>query len=121
MMSKNRNLYRVLWKFHYAFTGLINGLRYDSSIQLQVFFAIIALSIAIIFKFTQTELVILIVCIGFVLSFEYLNSSLEAMLDRLQPDVHPMAKQAKDLGSASVGISALISLIIGLIFLFNHI
>ena len=121
MPAKHKGLKKLLWKFHFAFTGLINGLRYDSSIQLQVVFALIALSIAIIFKFTQIEFVILTICIGFVLSFEYLNSSLEAMLDRLQPNVHPIAKQAKDLGSASVGISALISLIVGLIFLFNHI
>jgi undecaprenol kinase len=120
MASKNNPLLRVLWKFHFALIGLINGLRYDSSIQIQVLFAAFALSIAILFRFTQTEFVILIVCIGFVLSFEYLNSALEAMLDRLQPNVHPLAKQAKDLGSASVGISALISLIVGLIFLFNH-
>ncbi|MEI7667994.1 MAG: diacylglycerol kinase [Erysipelotrichaceae bacterium] len=120
MSSKSNLLYRVLWKFHFAINGLINGLRYDSSIQIQVLFAAIALSIAYIFRFTQIEFVILTICIGFVLSFEYLNSALEAMLDRLQPNVHPLAKQAKDLGSASVGISALISLIVGLIFLFNH-
>jgi diacylglycerol kinase len=113
--------HRIAMKFYYAFTGLFDGILHDFSIQLQFCFAAIALAVALIFRFTVIEISILMVCIGMVLCFEYLNSAVEAMIDHLEPKFAPAAKTAKDLGAASVGLSALISLIIGVMFLFNHI
>jgi len=122
MTSRPGNIFiRVYKKFSYAFVGLIDGILHDSSIQLQFCFATFALTVAIIFKFTDIEISILMVCIGMVLCFEYLNSAVEAMIDHLEPKFTPQAKVAKDLGSASVGLSALVSLIIGVLFLLNHI
>jgi undecaprenol kinase len=71
-------------------------------------------------RFSVMETAVLLICIGMVLCFEYLNSGLEAMIDHLEPKFSKEAKVAKDLGAASVGLSALISLIVGLLFIFNH-
>jgi undecaprenol kinase len=114
-------LVRIYKKFRYAFVGLVDGILHDFSIQLQFVFATFALAVALIFKFTYIEISILMVCIGMVLCFEYLNSAVEAMIDHLEPKFSPQAKLAKDLGAASVGISALVALIIGVLFLLNHI
>ena len=40
-----------------------------------------------------------------VLIIELLNSSIESIVDLLSPDYHDLAKQAKDIGSASVLLS----------------
>ena len=40
---------------------------------------------------------------------EFLNSAIEAAIDRTSLDIHPLVKQAKDMGSAAVGISVLMS------------
>jgi len=114
-------LRRIIMKFYYAFAGLFHGILHDFSIQLQFCFAAFALTVALIFQFTVIEISILMVCIGMVLCFEYLNSAVEAMIDHLEPKFAPSAKIAKDLGAASVGLSALVSLIIGVMFLLNHI
>ena len=37
-----------------------------------------------------------------VLVVELLNSAIEATVDRISADLHPLAKRAKDLGSAAV-------------------
>jgi len=113
-------LRRIYNKFYYAFAGLFDGILHDFSIQLQFCFATFALIVALVFHFTVIELSILMVCIGMVLCFEYLNSAVEAMIDHLEPKFAPQAKIAKDLGAASVGLSALVALIIGVMFLFNH-
>ncbi len=117
----DKPLIRIYKKFYYAFSGLLDGILHDFSIQLQFVFAAIALSVALIFHFTVIETSILMICIGLVLSFEYLNSAVEAMIDHLEPKFSPQAKLAKDLGAASVGLSALIALIVGIMFLLNHI
>jgi diacylglycerol kinase len=45
------------------------------------------------------------------LTVELLNSSLEAVVDLASPEYHPLAKRAKDLASAAVGIALLVYLI----------
>ena len=121
MTSPHDNpLQRIIKKFAYAFEGLFDGLLHDFSIQLQFGFAAFALMVAIVMRFTVMETAVLLICIGMVLCFEYLNSALESMIDHLEPKFSKEAKLAKDLGAASVGLSALISLIIGLLFIFNH-
>jgi diacylglycerol kinase (ATP) len=42
-----------------------------------------------------------------VLIVELLNSAVEAVVDRVSPDMHPLSKRAKDIGSAAVMLSLL--------------
>lgn len=122
MKSQNGNpIQKLIFKFTVAFNGLIEGLVTDFSIQLQFFFAFCAMIVAIVFKFTYIEWSIWLICIALVIALEFLNSSFENMMDRLDPSYHLLTKKAKDLGAAAVLISALFSLIIGLIFIFQHI
>ena len=45
----------------------------------------------------------------FVVLVEFLNSSIEAAVDRISLERHPLAGQAKYMGSAAVGIAVLMS------------
>jgi len=40
---------------------------------------------------------------------EFLNSAIEAVVDRVSTEIHPLAGQAKDMGSAAVGLAVLMS------------
>ena len=40
-----------------------------------------------------------------VLIVELINSAIEAVVDRISPEQHPLAKRAKDFGSAAVLLS----------------
>lgn len=122
MKSQNGNsIQKLLFKFLVAFNGLVEGLVTDFSIQLQFVFAVCAIIVALIFKFTYIEWSIWLICISMVITLEYLNSSFESMMDRLDPSYHLLTKKAKDLGAAAVLISAIFSLIIGFIFICQHI
>ncbi len=112
---------KFIKKFRVAFIGLYEGFTTDISIQIQFGMALIALVIAFYFQFTYIEWAIWLICIGLVITFEYLNSAFEQMLDRFDPTYHVLTKRAKDLGAASVLVSAIISVVIGLIFIFHHI
>ena len=112
---------RLYFKFKVAYEGLVEGLMTDISIQIQVGFGLTAAVIAFIFGFSAIEWAIWLICIGLVITLEYLNSAFEQMLDRFDPTYHVLTKRAKDLGAAAVLVSALISLVIGLIFITQHI
>lgn len=120
-LQEGNSIQKLIFKFRVAFNGIIEGLSTDFSIQLQFFFAICAILVAFIFNFTYIEWSIWLICISMVLTLEYLNSSFESMMDRLDPSYHILTKKAKDLGAAAVLISAILSLIIGFIFICQHI
>lgn len=121
MESRNvKFLQKLVLKFKVAFEGLWEGLSSDFSIQLQVLFSLLAVLLAFIFKFNEIEWAIWLICIGLVVTLEYLNSAFEQMLDRFDPSYHHLTKRAKDLGAAAVLVSALISLVIGIIFMVKH-
>ncbi len=117
---EGNSIQKLIIKFLVAFNGIVEGLITDFSIQLQFFFAFLAVIIALIFKFTYIEWSIWLICISMVITLEYLNSSFESMMDRLDPSYHLLTKKAKDLGAAAVLIAAIFSLIIGFIFICQH-
>ncbi|MEJ2011973.1 MAG: diacylglycerol kinase family protein [Anaerolineales bacterium] len=60
---------------------------------------------------------ILLLAIGLVWTAEFVNSSLEAIVDLASPEMHPLARVGKDVGAAAVLIAALIAIIIGALIL----
>ena len=46
---------------------------------------------------------------------EFFNTSIEYVVDLASPNIHPLAKAAKDVASAGVLMMAIISVIVGLI------
>ena len=67
------------------------------------------------FQIPPTEWLALILAIGLVLSAEALNTAIERMVDRVEPQWHPAARDAKDLAAAGVLIASLFSFIVGVI------
>ena len=58
---------------------------------------------------------ILVVTMMIVLAAELFNTALEAALDRVSTDHHPLAKVGKDTAAGAVLISALGAVIVGLL------
>jgi diacylglycerol kinase len=74
-----------------------------------------AICLAFYFRITEIEWLFLIAAVAVVLCAESLNTALERTVDLLQPERHPLARDAKDLGAAAVLIASLFALIVGLI------
>jgi diacylglycerol kinase len=74
-----------------------------------------AVCLACYFRISAIEWLFLIAAIALVLCAEALNTALERTVDLLEPKLHPVARDAKDLGAAAVLIASLFALIVGLI------
>ncbi len=48
---------------------------------------------------------------------EFMNTAIEAVVDMTMPEVHPLAKVAKDVAAATVLVGALGAVLIGLLLL----
>ena len=84
------------------------GLRYalsESAFRLEVFLAAILIPAGLYLGRTGVERALLIGSVLLVLIIELANSAMEAAVDRISLERHPLAKRAKDIGSAGVALA----------------
>jgi diacylglycerol kinase len=72
-------------------------------------------ALAAILRVSRAEWAILTLLIALVLTLEALNTAIEATVDLVTSDFHPLAKIAKDLAAGAVWLMALASVVIGMI------
>lgn len=109
---------RFLKSFSYSFDGLKYAFQNEQSVSVMAIITVIATTLGIILKISAIEWIFIIFVIGIVLATELINTSIEATIDLLSPDFHPLAKVAKDTASASVFIYSIVSVFLaGIIFI----
>lgn len=111
-MSK---LHSIPNSFSYAFQGVISAFKNEPSFRIQIAIAIISLILGYFLKLEKTEWLILVIVIFTVLILELINTTLEALVDIISPQIHPQAKVAKDVSAAAVLFSSILSVIVGVI------
>ena len=106
-------------RFFISLKNALRGILYvfgsQKNFKIHTVFAIAAVILAAILKFTYIEWVVLVLIIGVVMSCEALNTAIERTVDLVSPDYDERAKQAKDSAAAAVLIAAVSSVIIGIL------
>ena len=106
---------RLIRSFGYAFAGVGYGLRTQANFRIQVLIASGVILAGVVFKLSTTEWAILVVTMMIVLSAELLNTAIEAVVDRVGNETHPLSKIAKDAGAGAVLIGAVGAIIVGVL------
>jgi len=110
--KKSRNL---IDSFKYAFEGLFFGLRTIKNIRIHLFFTFLVVAGGLFFEITKVEWLICLLFISLVISLELMNTAVEETVNLAMPNIHPVAKIAKDVSASAVLVSALVSLIAGFV------
>ncbi len=103
--------------FKHAFAGLSYVLKTQKNAWIHTVATVSVILMAFWLEIPAAQFAILILAIGIVWMAEFINTSLEAVVDLASPQKHPLAKVGKDVGAAAVLIAALSSMIIGFIIL----
>lgn len=111
-MSKK---YSVAKSFLFAISGLKSALKKEPNFRIHIISALLALSAAYFLNLNLLEWLILAITIFLVIIFELLNTVLESLVNLISPELNPEAKMAKDVSAAAVLVSAIFSVIIGVI------
>ena len=111
---KKMSFKRFLNSIKYSLEGLSYGYRNEQSLILHGFCTILAVILGLIFRITFWEWAVIIISLVIVLAVELLNTAIEATVDLITKEIHPLAKIAKDCGSAAAFVSSLVAVIIGL-------
>ena len=99
--------------FKYAFEGLAYTIRSQRNMRIHLVLAALAILAGILLRLAPLEWAALLICIVLVMVGEMLNTTIEAIVDLVSPQWHPLAKRAKDIGAGIVLFFALLSIIIG--------
>jgi diacylglycerol kinase len=106
---------RLVRSFGYAFRGLGILLRTQANARLHATATITVVGAGFWFGISRSEWCLIVVAIGLVWTAEGVNTALEAVVDLVSPDSHPLAGRAKDVAAGAVLCAALAALGIGLI------
>lgn len=97
-----------LWRATgYSRDGIAAAWRNEAAFREEVLLAAVTIPLGLWLGRTGVERALLVGSILLILIVEVLNSGLEAVVDRASPEIHELAKRAKDMGSAAVLFSLL--------------
>lgn len=97
-----RGISRLLRAFLCSMLGLRQAFVKEAAFRQELALAVILTPVAWRLGEGRVEQVMLIASLLLLLIVELLNSAVEAAIDRIGPEYHPLSGRAKDIGSAAV-------------------
>ena len=108
---------RLIASFGYAGAGIGYLVRSQRNARIHLALTALAILLALWLKISSAEWAVLSLTVGLVFLAEAFNTAIEATVDFVSPDQHPLAKIAKDTAAGGVLIAAITAIIVAL-FLF---
>jgi diacylglycerol kinase len=107
----------ILESFRFAFSGLWYALRTQRNTRVHLAIAAVVVVLGLCLNLSYVQWAVLTLTIGFVLVSEMLNTVAETLVDLVSPGYHPLAKVVKDVTAGAVLLTAIISVVVGLLIL----
>ena len=114
-IKKSRSPKSRFNSFKYAFNGLYILFKSEPNALIHLLAVITVIFMGLFFEIEKQDWIIVLLLFALVFISELFNSSIEYLSDIISLEYHPLIKKIKDMSAAAVLISALISLIIGVI------
>lgn len=102
-------LARIVAASRYSAHGLKLAWKSEHAFRQELLVSIPAVVVAALLPISVLEKLALVVVLALVLIVELLNSAIEAVVDRISLERHPLSKNAKDLGSAAVFLTVTVA------------
>lgn len=103
-----------------AYRGILYSWKTQKHLRFHFFAGSIVMAAAWWFHLTRTEGVLLVLTIGSVIAAEVMNTAVELVVDLAEPNFHPIAGMAKDVAAGAVLVTAIQSIIVGIIIFGPH-
>jgi|GEM_PF-259760 len=110
----------LLHSFRYAFAGLWYALRTQRNLRIHLTAAFLVILMGALLGVSPVEWAILALTIGAVIAAELFNTVIEALVNLVSPEWHPLARVAKDVAAAAVLCLAFVAVAVGLAIFIPH-
>jgi diacylglycerol kinase len=115
------NLKTVSRSFRHAWQGAVRVAKEEHNFRVELAASVIVVIMMFVFDLRTVERAILSLVIVLVLVLELVNSVFERVADMLKPRFHGLVGDIKDIMAATVLVSAVGAVIIGLLIFWPHI
>lgn len=102
-------LRKLIDSTRYSWWGFRSAWKNEEAFRIEVCLAAIMMPLAFFIGEDHTHSLLLVLSVGLVLLAETINTALESVVDRISAEQHPLAGQAKDLGSLAVLLTLLLA------------
>ncbi len=107
----------IIKSFRNALRGIYVATAAQRNMKLHSLAAMVVLIVACVVHVTLIEWSLLILCIGFVMSAEIMNTAIETTVDLASPEYHELARNAKDISAGAVLTTSITAAIVGILIL----
>jgi diacylglycerol kinase len=104
-----------LKSFRAALNGTVTLLKYEPNARIHLFILVVVIIAGILFSISGSDWMAILFVAGLVFVSECFNSAVEYLSDQITDEKNENIMRAKDVAAAGVLISAIISVITGLI------
>lgn len=111
---------RFIDSLNCAIDGVLYAARTQKHMRNHFIVAIVVLVVTLILGVTAVEFTLLAISISFVLFAELMNTAVEAVVDMVTTEFHPVAKIAKDVAAGSVLLSVVGAVVTGYVILSGY-
>ncbi len=106
---------RLIRAVGYSSAGFRHALRHEAAIRQELLALVVLVPAALYLPVSRLERLVLVLSMLLVMLVELINSAIEAAIDRISAERHPLSGQAKDLGSAAVAVALLMTVLCWLV------
>ena len=110
-----------LRSFGHAFRGLKVLVQTQHNARIHTVATILVVAAGALARISPTDWALIVLALVCVWATEALNTSVEFLIDRLAPELHPVAARAKDVAAGAVLIAAIGSLFVGALVFGPHV
>ncbi|GIP35827.1 diacylglycerol kinase family protein [Paenibacillus sp. J2TS4] len=110
---------RWLRSFRFAYSGIKYALTTQRNMKFHFSASFVVLLSALFFRLGKLDILFLLLAITLVIVTELINTAVEKAVDLAMPEVHPLAKIAKDVAAASVLVSAVFAAVVGMVVFYE--
>jgi diacylglycerol kinase (ATP) len=103
-----------------AIEGIIHAARTEKHMRRHFLAALLLLLAVLLLRVSLLEFALLTVSVCFVLFAELINTAVEAVVDLVSPEFHPLAKIAKDVAAGGVLVAAFGAVVMGYLILSRY-
>ena len=107
--------------FFAAWQGVVYVVKTQRNMRIHLVVALLVIFGGYFFEVSINEWLVLILIIAVVLIAESINTAVEATMDLLTEEYHPLAKIAKDTAAGAVLLAAISSVVIGIIIFYDKV
>lgn len=104
----------------FAVAGLLFLFRRQRSMRLLMLVTLVSLLLAIGIGVELSSILVMMVAIGLVWVAEILNTAIEALVNLVSQEFHPMAKVTKDVAASATFVSSILASIVTLLTIIPH-